>query len=225
MKIGIEGDEWTAEYYEATVVSAVDYYPFGSAMAGRKYNDNSYRYGFNGQEEDPKWKGGAVVFKYRIHDARIGRFLSVDPIASEYPWNSTYAFAENQVIFGIDLEGAEIESKISVYDKMEETLKAKPKPTTAQKIRLIFHGGEKMNKEGYGGNASFLFAARNLVKTYKELDDNANISSAFTRSAAEIVLTIIQSPDNSIKSFDWIGHGSYESLAMSKYCEECVKKR
>ena len=30
MKIGIEGDEWTAEYYEATVVSAVDYYPFGS---------------------------------------------------------------------------------------------------------------------------------------------------------------------------------------------------
>jgi hypothetical protein len=55
MKIGIEGGtNWVAEYYEATVISATDYYPFGSAMAGRKYNDNSYRYGFNGQEEDPE---------------------------------------------------------------------------------------------------------------------------------------------------------------------------
>jgi RHS repeat-associated protein len=108
MKIGIDnGGNWTAEYYEATVVSVVDYYPFGSAMAGRKYNDNSYRYGFNGQEEDPEWKGGAVVFKYRIHDARIGRFLSVDPLSNEYPWNSTYAFAENRVIDGSDLEGLE----------------------------------------------------------------------------------------------------------------------
>jgi RHS repeat-associated protein len=108
MKIGIDnGGNWTAEYYEATVVSVIDYYPFGSAMAGRKFNDNSYRFGFNGQEEDPEWKGGAVVFKYRIHDARIGKFLSVDPLASEYPWNSTYAFAENRVIDGIDLEGRE----------------------------------------------------------------------------------------------------------------------
>lgn len=42
-----------------------------------------------------------------MHDARLGRFLSVDPLAPEYPWNSTYAFAENRVIDGIDLEGAE----------------------------------------------------------------------------------------------------------------------
>ena len=108
MKIGIEGGtNWVAQYYEATVVSAVDYYPFGSSMAGRKFNDNSYRYGFNGQEEDPEWKGGAVVFKYRIHDARIGKFLSVDPLAPEYPWNSTYACTENSVIAFIELEGLE----------------------------------------------------------------------------------------------------------------------
>jgi hypothetical protein len=29
LKVGIDnGGNWTAEYYEATVVSAVDYYPF-----------------------------------------------------------------------------------------------------------------------------------------------------------------------------------------------------
>lgn len=42
-----------------------------------------------------------------MHDPRIGKFLSVDPLASEYPWNSPYAFAENDVIRSIDLEGAE----------------------------------------------------------------------------------------------------------------------
>jgi len=31
----------------------------------------------------------------------------VDPLAPEYPWNSTYAFAENKVIQAIDLEGLE----------------------------------------------------------------------------------------------------------------------
>jgi hypothetical protein len=48
-----------------------------------------------------------VAFKYRVHDASIGRFLSIDPLASDYPWNSPYAFAENRVIDGADLEGAE----------------------------------------------------------------------------------------------------------------------
>jgi hypothetical protein len=48
MKVGIEGGTaWVAEYYEATVVSANDYYAFGSAMAGRKYNQGTYRFGFN----------------------------------------------------------------------------------------------------------------------------------------------------------------------------------
>lgn len=43
----------------------------------------------------------------RVYDSRIGKFLSVDPLSAEYPWNSTYAFAENDVIRSIDLDGAE----------------------------------------------------------------------------------------------------------------------
>ncbi len=76
-------------------------------MPGRFANPSEYRYGFQNQETDPEMLGGAVAFKFRVHDARIGRFLSVDPLASEYPWNSSYAFAENKVIAGKDLEGRE----------------------------------------------------------------------------------------------------------------------
>lgn len=45
------------------------------------------------------------------------KFNSVDPLANDYPWNSTYAFAENDVIRSIDLEGAERYIKTNYYDQ------------------------------------------------------------------------------------------------------------
>jgi hypothetical protein len=63
--------------------------------------------------------GGAVAFKYRIHDPRIGRFLSIDPLAPDYPHNSPYAFSENDVIASVELEGLE---KITHMMKFEMNL-------------------------------------------------------------------------------------------------------
>ena len=78
-------------------------------MPGRQYNSTGYRYGFNGKENDNEVKGNGNQQDYgmRIYDPRLGRFLSVDPIAREFAWNSPYAFAENDVIRSIDLEGLE----------------------------------------------------------------------------------------------------------------------
>ncbi len=87
-----------------------DYYLFGMQMPGRKdEGDGDYRYGFQGQEMDDevKGKGNSVNYKYRMHDPRVGRFFAVDPLAKSYPWNSTYAFSENNVIHAIELEGKE----------------------------------------------------------------------------------------------------------------------
>src|SRR5690606_11504591 len=44
---------------------------------------------------------------FRMHDPRVGRFFATDPLAYEYPHNSTYAFRENRVIDGFELEGGE----------------------------------------------------------------------------------------------------------------------
>ncbi|MBQ6157360.1 MAG: hypothetical protein IJK22_12275, partial [Bacteroidales bacterium] len=80
----------------------------------QRYNSQStdyggYRYFFNGQEADNEVLGeGALhAFEYRMNDTRIGRFWSVDPLAGKFPWNSTYAFAENRVVDGRELEGLE----------------------------------------------------------------------------------------------------------------------
>ncbi|HTO15169.1 MAG TPA: RHS repeat-associated core domain-containing protein [Edaphocola sp.] len=68
-----------------------------------------YRFGFNGQEKDNELKGigNSLDFAFRTYDSRLGRFLSQDPLFRSYPWNSSYAFAENDVIRSIDLEGLE----------------------------------------------------------------------------------------------------------------------
>ena len=87
-------------------------------MVGRKFiSGSSYRYGFNGKENDNEAKGEGNQQDYgmRIYDPRLGRFLSVDPLTKEYPWNSTYAFAENDVIRCIDLDGAEKLAAINAY--------------------------------------------------------------------------------------------------------------
>lgn len=43
-----------------------------------------------------------------MHDPRIGRFFATDPLTSQYPWNSPYAFSENNVLAFNELEGLEI---------------------------------------------------------------------------------------------------------------------
>lgn len=80
-----------------TIVSLSDYYPFGMEMGGRSYSADEYRYGFQGQDRERElWGGEASFFKYRISDNRLGRFFSVDPLSSKFPWNSSYAFSENK---------------------------------------------------------------------------------------------------------------------------------
>ncbi|MBS1624357.1 MAG: hypothetical protein JST83_10080 [Bacteroidetes bacterium] len=92
----------------ADIKSSQDYYPFGMLMPGRQFG-SGYRFGFNGKENDNDVKGEGNQQNYgmRIYDPRIAKFLSVDPLTKKYPWNSTYAFAENEPIGNVDLDGAE----------------------------------------------------------------------------------------------------------------------
>ena len=80
-------------------------------MTGRKYQacTDSYRYGFNGKENDNEIKGDGNQQDYgmRIHDNRLARFLSVDPLTHSYPFYSPYHFAGNSPIKFVDLDGGE----------------------------------------------------------------------------------------------------------------------
>src|SRR5690606_22562959 len=107
-KIAIN-DAGDISHYMPDVVTWTDYWPFGSPLDARSGGGHDYRYGFQSQEKDDeiKGEGNSVNYKYRMHDPRIGRFFAVDPLAAQYPYNSPYAFSENRVIDGIELEGLE----------------------------------------------------------------------------------------------------------------------
>ncbi len=105
-----------ANDFALDLINTTGYYPFGMQMSARTFtntdaifSDEGHRYGFQGQEKDDevKGEGNSVNYKYRMHDPRIGRFFSLDPLAPDYPWNSPFAFSENRVIDGIELEGLE----------------------------------------------------------------------------------------------------------------------
>lgn len=80
----------------------------------------NYRYGFQGQETDKEWLGGAVSYKNRIEDARIGRFFAVDPLAPSYPHYSPYSFSGNKLIAFVELDGLE-ESSVHETTNGEST--------------------------------------------------------------------------------------------------------
>jgi RHS repeat-associated protein len=82
--------------------------PFGSAISEMQFKSDTgggYRYGFNNQEMDEEL-GEYYAFEYRIHDARLGRFLSVDPLARERESITPYNFCSNNPINRVDSDGA-----------------------------------------------------------------------------------------------------------------------
>ena len=79
-RYGVSTDDSTVVYFNPDVVGANDYYPFGMLEPGRQYagsNLGSYRYGFNGKEQDPEVKGTGNQYDYgfRIYDPRVGKFF------------------------------------------------------------------------------------------------------------------------------------------------------
>jgi RHS repeat-associated protein len=70
----------------------------------------SYRFGFNGKENDNEIKGtgNSIDFGARMYDSRLGRFLSPDKHEAKYPSISTYTFVANNPVCIIDPDGNDL---------------------------------------------------------------------------------------------------------------------
>jgi len=87
-----------------------NYYPFGLEHKG--YNDAIYGVKnnlktFQDQELTEDLGLNTHEWRYRVSDPSMGRFWQVDPLATDYTHNSPYAFSENRVVNGVELEGLE----------------------------------------------------------------------------------------------------------------------
>ena len=98
-----------ASLYLPDVVGYNEYYPFGMLVPRRHQSGDEYRFGYNGMEKDEevKGEGNSINYEARMHDPRVGRFLSLDPLAKQFPSLTPYQFASNDPIESIDLDGQE----------------------------------------------------------------------------------------------------------------------
>lgn len=100
------GPDGIISSYSAEVISASDYYAFGSLMPGRSFSGGEYRFGFNGQEKDNEVSGtgNTMTAEFWEYDSRLGRRWNLDPV--DKPWMSSYHAFSNKPIWKIDPNGA-----------------------------------------------------------------------------------------------------------------------
>jgi RHS repeat-associated protein len=96
------GDNFVPE-----VLSANEYGAFGNLLNGRGFSQRAYSRGFNGmlKDDDVKGNGNSYTTEFRQYDPRIGRWLSLDPLSQEFPWQSPYNSMSNNPILRIDPKG------------------------------------------------------------------------------------------------------------------------
>jgi RHS repeat-associated protein len=109
-------------YYEVAIASVADYSPFGVQLDERTVDSEKYRYGFNGYESDSevKGKGNSYTTEFRQYDPRIGRWLTLDPLAYQAPaWTPYRAFFNNPNM-NVDPTGLyEVKVRLSKETKMK----------------------------------------------------------------------------------------------------------
>ena len=102
----IHWDNFSAVTYSTgTIVACDDFYPFGQLMDGRSklIGQPDARYKFTGKERDQET--GWDYFGARYYDSRIGRWLSVDPLAHINPNLSPYVYCANNPFKYIEVDG------------------------------------------------------------------------------------------------------------------------
>jgi len=89
--------------FQADVISANDYYPFGMTIESRTFQTEQYRFSFNGQERDTEININIHHAEFWKYDSRLARRWNTDPVF--VPFESPYATFRNNPIIFIDPAG------------------------------------------------------------------------------------------------------------------------
>lgn len=105
----------TVDYFLADIRQSSDYSPFGVTLQGRNFTasgGDGFRFGFQGQEMDDEVKGvkNSYTTEFRQYDPRIGRWLTIDPLFKNFPWQSPYVSYDNNPLVLTDKKGLSAEN-------------------------------------------------------------------------------------------------------------------
>src|SRR3990167_893818 len=208
------------DHWKADVLSAQDYYPFGSLMPGRNFSSNSYRFGFNGYEMDNEMRG-KVGADYDFDgyglDVLLGRRKSPDPMFKGYPYLSPYAVFQNNPLYFIDKNG---EFTIDVHKKItEQALLRANLPITkvdeddvyGSKTNSVIHGVQRADILGFARDLHFdrRSTFEEINKTWSKLGEKiANTDYSFNNGGLGVALHTVQ---------DFYSHSNYVELYIDYF--------
>jgi RHS repeat-associated protein len=102
---------------------STQYYPFGMVLLETNRDKQPFKFG--GKELDMMNGLNLCDFVARGYDPATGRFLTIDPLATKYPWISPYAYCLNNPVNAIDPFGMDIyfmneEGRMTLAKKMDD---------------------------------------------------------------------------------------------------------
>ena len=190
----VAGSSAATQTPNAVVSSQSDYYPFGSPMHDRTAQSSGYRFGFNGMEQDPEAKGAGnhYDFKARMYDPRVGRMISIDPVA--HPHQSPFAAFDNNPPNIIDPTGRSGEATVD-HDSKRVTVKS----------HMVFYGG-KANKRNARKVSASMQDAWNEPNATVEIDGEQyavdfEVTWEVVRGSKNIQERIENNGDNTLNNF------------------------
>ena len=206
------------------IIEESNYYPFGLKHKG--YNNvvssqgssSAQKWGYQGQELHDELGLNVNEFKYRFYDPSNGRFWSIDPLAEDFAYNSTYAFAENKLGMGKELEGRELLNNQMLFDVIRLGQQG------IQNISNKFSSGAEKTQKAYGEQMRQRVGVPNA-----EFDSESNriematgigqISEGATDSAhlaADVAGAIDQTGIvDGVHSLTYLAEGDYTSASLT----------
>lgn len=107
-EVSLGGDLSPIDWTDTDMLQENHYYPFGMEMNGmweNIMNDPENDYLYNGKEYNEDLGLNWYDYGARYYDPSIGRFTGVDRFAEKYSFQSPYAYAANNPIKFIDVNG------------------------------------------------------------------------------------------------------------------------
>src|SRR5690606_27224222 len=110
MLTGIIPTIWGPSNYitilDGNINQHMEYLPFGETLVEEHLNSYNSPYKFNAKELDSET--GNYYYRARYYNPKWSIWLSVDPLAEDYPSLSPYVYVANNPIKYIDPDGREI---------------------------------------------------------------------------------------------------------------------
>jgi RHS repeat-associated protein len=156
--------ELGVSYFEAEILAAYDYAPFGMMLPERTWSSDSvsYRYSFQSQERDDEIYGfgNSYTAEYWQYDSKLGRRWNNDPRPN--PSISVYACFGNNPIFFSDILGDTLRG----FDEVEQKALENFEKRVNQQVVKYKNKVQELNKQLENKELS----KREIRKTKKELE-------------------------------------------------------